>query len=384
MVRKERQSGAFKKLFFFVVVIIILGGILYLGIHLYKKGLEKKYNAARALYEAGEMEQAQTLFSKLKDTRRLNKYRREALYYSSLIQSTRAPKEARELWEEFYLLPDTSNLQKAEALFHLAKIDYDLGSIEEAQQKFQQIIDEYPDSGTPYAGSLIYLGQIHAKGGMTQYLDARGYYEQASAATDSPEIQNQARRLISEVNIALFFSPIQTPESMIYAVEPGDTLSGIANKFNTTIEVIKECNHLTSNFIKPNDRLKVPTVTLSVKISKSLNTLTLYADGKFFALYDVGTGKYNKTPVGEFVIINKIAEPVWYKPEGGIIPYGDPDNLLGTHWMGINFPGYGIHGTWDEDSIGTQSSAGCVRLLNKDIEQLFKMLPISTEVEITD
>jgi len=50
----------------------------------------------------------------------------------------------------------------------------------------------------------------------------------------------------------------------------------------------------------------------------------------------------------------------------------------------LNVPGYGIHGTWEPDTIGRQSSAGCIRLLNDDVAELFVMLPVDTPVIIHD
>jgi lipoprotein-anchoring transpeptidase ErfK/SrfK len=52
--------------------------------------------------------------------------------------------------------------------------------------------------------------------------------------------------------------------------------------------------------------------------------------------------------------------------------------------MSINYPGYGIHGTWDKESLGKQSSAGCIRLQNSDIEELFTIIPLHTKVKIID
>jgi lipoprotein-anchoring transpeptidase ErfK/SrfK len=46
--------------------------------------------------------------------------------------------------------------------------------------------------------------------------------------------------------------------------------------------------------------------------------------------------------------------------------------------------GYGIHGTWDEASIGKAESAGCVRMRNAEVEQLYTLLPNGTEVAIEE
>jgi len=46
--------------------------------------------------------------------------------------------------------------------------------------------------------------------------------------------------------------------------------------------------------------------------------------------------------------------------------------------------GYGLHGTWKPETIGVQASAGCVRLLNNEVEELFLLTPIGTSVVITE
>ena len=46
--------------------------------------------------------------------------------------------------------------------------------------------------------------------------------------------------------------------------------------------------------------------------------------------------------------------------------------------------GYGIHGTWDESTIGRQSSAGCVRMRNADVAEIFMLLPRGTPVTIVE
>jgi lipoprotein-anchoring transpeptidase ErfK/SrfK len=111
---------------------------------------------------------------------------------------------------------------------------------------------------------------------------------------------------------------------------------------------------------------------------------------KFFKRYRVGTGKDDKTPVGTFVISSKEVEPVWW-PQGREIPYGDKENILGTRWMALQptgetpkVKGYGIHGTWDDASVGKSLSAGCIRLANKDVEEIFVLVSLGTPVIITE
>ena len=122
----------------------------------------------------------------------------------------------------------------------------------------------------------------------------------------------------------------------------------------------------------------------AVIVSKSANELTLTDNGKFFKRYKVGTGQFSKTPVGEFKITSRIANPPWWRSDGKTVPFGDPENILGTHWLGLDVPRYGIHGTWETNSIGKAATAGCIRLLNNDVAELYAILTENTPVAIHD
>ena len=62
--------------------------------------------------------------------------------------------------------------------------------------------------------------------------------------------------------------------------------------------------------------------------------------------------------------------------------FDDPKNPLGGYWIGLTGTegqavgkmSYGIHGTIDQDSIGKQSSMGCIRLRASDIAMVFDMM----------
>ncbi|HNX69172.1 MAG TPA: L,D-transpeptidase family protein [Candidatus Omnitrophota bacterium] len=181
---------------------------------------------------------------------------------------------------------------------------------------------------------------------------------------------------------ALFSKEI-TPGSISYEVKSGDSLYLLAIKNHTTASFIKKLNGMTRDVIYPGMKLKIQTAPFSILIDKTKNTLTLYSDGKPIKKYIVATGKKNSTPAGEFKITNKLANPTWFKT-GAILPPGSPKNALGTRWMGFDKPGYGIHGTIDPKSIGTQSSEGCIRMLNEEVEELYRMVPSGAQVTVKD
>ena len=118
-------------------------------------------------------------------------------------------------------------------------------------------------------------------------------------------------------------------------------------------------------------------------INKSQNVLFLKSGEEVLKIYHVSTGKNNITPVGTFKIATKIENPVWFKNGGAPIPSESPENELGSRWMGFDTdPHYGIHGTLHPETIGQQVTDGCVRLKNEDVEELFDIIPVGTEVVI--
>ena len=170
----------------------------------------------------------------------------------------------------------------------------------------------------------------------------------------------------------------------MYEVQKGDTLNRIAKKFNTTAELILKSNGLKDANIKVGKKLKVTKSKFSIVVDKSQNILTLKTDQDIIKTYRVSTGKNSCTPVGTFTVTTKIIDPPWYPSTGGMIPSGDPKNVLGSRWIGLSKKSYGIHGTIEPESIGQSVTEGCVRMKNAEVEELYTIVPIGTEVVITD
>ncbi|MBD7913176.1 MULTISPECIES: L,D-transpeptidase [Clostridium] len=107
-----------------------------------------------------------------------------------------------------------------------------------------------------------------------------------------------------------------------------------------------------------------------IKINVANRQLSLFKNEKLFKTYPIAVGKPSTpTPKGNFKIINKA-----YNPGG---PFG-------SRWLGLNAPNgdYGIHGTNNPSSIGKAVSNGCIRTYNKNIIELYNLVPINTPVEI--
>lgn len=107
---------------------------------------------------------------------------------------------------------------------------------------------------------------------------------------------------------------------------------------------------------------------------------TLFVDGEPVKIWVVAVGgPSSPTPPGVYEVIRLKENPTW-SWEGRSYPPGDPENGLGSRWIGINLPTYGMHGTNEPDLIGTAVSHGCVRSLNSDIEEVFAYLKVGDTI----
>ncbi|HDM37574.1 MAG TPA: LysM peptidoglycan-binding domain-containing protein, partial [Candidatus Omnitrophica bacterium] len=261
-----------------------------------------------------------------------------------------------------------------------AKIIAKNGDLNKAEELYKSIIEDFKDR-QEVIEAVDELANLYRL--QNQLLKAKKLYVDIINQFPESEIISEIQKKLWDLNIEIIFSGLITENSQVYEVKPQDTLSKIARKYHTTVSLIKESNDLKTDTIRPNDRLKIVTATFSIVIDKSQNSLTLKMDDEVVKVYRVSTGKDNCTPTGEFTIVNKLKDPVWYKT-GAIVPAESPENVLGTRWMGLSKKGYGIHGTTDPESIGEQITEGCIRMSNKDIEELFKIVPRGTKVTIVD
>lgn len=253
--------------------------------------------------------------------------------------------------------------------------------LNEAEKKIGEIAKENPDS--------IALGKV--------YFDLAKEYEKQKDFVKAKDIcyliltkyQNvdnilEVQEELGRLNVEVLTSSIVTDKDALYEIEPGDTLLKIAKKFGTTVDLIKTSNSLKSDTIQAGSRLKISKAKYKILVDKSQNTLTIFTDDDMIIkTYRVSTGKDNCTPVGIFDIVNKIKDPVWYK-EGAAVPAESPENILGSRWLGFSEKGYGIHGTTDPESLGTQVTEGCIRMLNSEVEELYTMIPVGVKVTIVD
>ena len=184
--------------------------------------------------------------------------------------------------------------------------------------------------------------------------------------------------------------------------------------YETLNEMFAERGHVTQNTLRRlnphivwtnatvGTKIRLPEVSpvavddkaALVKVSLSKFTVTaLNAAQKPIAVFpcSIAKDKAKRPPPGEIKIITQIANPNYtytpdHTPKGKrvarhIFPPG-PNNPVGTVWLGLSIPGYGIHGAPLPERIGRAESHGCFRLANWNVEKLYELVKPGTRVLI--
>jgi lipoprotein-anchoring transpeptidase ErfK/SrfK len=122
----------------------------------------------------------------------------------------------------------------------------------------------------------------------------------------------------------------------------------------------------------------------------------LDASGRVIAFFPCSIAKdKNKRPNGALVVKSVVPDPDYtFDPalfadsakaenltKKMVLPPG-PRNPVGTAWIGLSLPGYGIHGTPEPENISRTQSHGCFRLANWNADKVLKMVRVGTPVDV--
>jgi L,D-transpeptidase YbiS len=141
-----------------------------------------------------------------------------------------------------------------------------------------------------------------------------------------------------------------------------------------------------------------------IVIDSGLNILTLRKGGEILreAVVSCGSGDILEdpsgrrswvfdTPRGEFAVNSKLVDPDWIKPDWAFIEEGESppkkfddrvdSAMLGDYALGFG-NGYFIHGTLYTRLLGRNVTHGCVRVGDKDLEAVYKSVPVGSKIFI--
>ncbi|MEQ9455367.1 MAG: L,D-transpeptidase family protein [Phycisphaeraceae bacterium] len=247
-------------------------------------------------------------------------------------------------------------------------------------------VDASSDASVQRGAELISQGQL---------VEARRVMSAALYGGDVPAkpIADALRAQLADVNAALVFSDQVAPGDDLaerYRIQSGDYLSRIGPRFDIPYQLIERINGVDANRIRAGQYLKVLRGPLHARVVRSHYVMDVFGKdpqgGAIHVIsFPVGLGENDSTPDGMWVVEpgRKVVNPDWRNPRTGeYYQRDDPRNPIGNYWIALEGAdantagkrGYGIHGTIEPESIGSQASMGCVRLLDEDIKLVYFML----------
>ncbi len=207
---------------------------------------------------------------------------------------------------------------------------------------------------------------------------------------------DEVKAKMRDLNQAIVFTPTarfkDDPFQGDYTVQSGDLLGKISVPLNVPYAFLERINAVNANRIRAGQSLKTIKGPIHATVSKKRFTMDLYLGAlpgqpgsMYLTTVKVGLGADSSTPTGTWEVTrgSKLVNPEWTNPRTSeVFKADDPKNPLGERWIGltgiagdaVGQPSYGIHGTIEPGTIGTNASMGCIRLLHDDVEQVYDML----------
>ena len=164
----------------------------------------------------------------------------------------------------------------------------------------------------------------------------------------------------------------------------------------TRIRVANVAQGSGTTGVAPADSPKDAPKVERIEINKHERDLRAFdKDGHLVAFYPASIGSTAKpAPTGSFKVNRVQRNPAYHydpkfhfkgvkaRQKFAIKP--GPNNPVGTVWIDLTAPSYGIHGTPNPDKIGKTESHGCIRLTNWDALALAAMVHKATEVDFVE
>ena len=177
--------------------------------------------------------------------------------------------------------------------------------------------------GIPYIPPVGSSTSIYTvKKGDTLYSIANKY----NTTIDNLKEQNNLTSNTLSIGQILKINPTKIEDT--YTIEKGDTLYSIANKYNTTVDYLKELNNLTTNILTIGNTIKVPSGKITkdiidnskeyiVKVGDTLYSIARLFNTTIEELKELNNKDNNLVSIGEKLIIPNTIETTSYIIEKG-------------------------------------------------------------------
>jgi LysM repeat protein len=198
------------------------------------------------------------------------------------------------------------------------------------------------------------------------------------------EERSRAIELFHGITDELFLGSAHNEFCVNYVVQPGDSYDRIAKRHKISTNLLYDLNNRPRDkaMLHPNDNLKVTKGEPKLVVRKRDFTASLYFGDYLVRQYVIAHGRNNNTPVGTTTISNMAIDP-----EKSSRGPNDPVNEMKLRWIGLetfadNRSGFGFHGTQYPESIPGMTSAGCIRMKDADVLEIYDIVRIGNKVEV--
>ncbi len=238
-------------------------------------------------------------------------------------------------------------------------------------------------------------------------LTATGEIDDASlAAMDTDGAAALVNYTITAADVAGPF--VKTPSSTaakakMKSIAYQSAAEALGEKFHASPALLRKLNPGVAldaaggTLVVPNVLDMAPLAMASkIIVDKSDAALRLFdAEGNVYAQFPITSGSSEfPLPIGDWAI-ESIAPNPTYSYDPALIAGADksdpkaqlppgPNGPVGTMWMGISKPHYGIHGTPEPGMIGRSQSSGCVRLTNWSANAVSKAVSVGMVVSMQE
>ncbi len=175
----------------------------------------------------------------------------------------------------------------------------------------------------------------------------------------------------------------------------------LADKFHMDQHLLKALNP-RADFSTPGTTIQVAAPrpatrryqAARIEVDKTNDQVRVFGpDEQLAAAYPATVGSAERpAPTGVFAVKGVSRNPDYvYDPSrltftpkgatGKLTIRPGPNNPVGTTWIALTYPTYGIHGTPDPSLIGKRASHGCIRLTNWDAAELGRSVKPGVEVD---
>ncbi len=167
-----------------------------------------------------------------------------------------------------------------------------------------------------------------------------------------------------------------------HRVAPGETLEQIATACNVPWELLAKINGLPgAGPLEPGQELKIVKGPFHAVVDLQQKQLVLFLNGERYAgRFPIAVGADHPPLPGEHhVVQNKLLNPSYYAER--VYTPEDPQNPLGSRKIELDQQ-VSIHGSNDPTSLDREDPRGCIRMNPRDIEDVFDILTIGSEVAV--